>query len=91
MPYIAEEKRMMLEHALATLAAGIIVEDPKEQAGVLNYCITSLLNEVLKTNGLKYRNINELIGVLECAKLELYRRVASPYEDVKKDSNGDVY
>ena len=82
---------MAQSHALATLAAGIIVEDPKEQAGVLNYCITSLLNEVLKTNGLKYRNINELIGVLECAKLELYRRVASPYEDVKKDSNGDVY
>ena len=82
---------MMLEHALATLAAGVIVEDPKDQAGVLNYCITSLLNEVLKTNGLKYRNINELVGVLECAKLELYRRVASPYEDEKKDSNGDVY
>ena len=91
MPYIAEEKRIMLEHALATLAAGVIVEDPKDQAGVLNYCITSLLNEVLKTNGLKYRNINELIGVLECAKLVLYRRVASPYEDEKKDSNGDVY
>ena len=32
-----------------------------------------------------------LIGVLECAKLELYRRVAAPYEDDKIDENGDVY
>ncbi len=91
MPYIAQEKRMMLEHALATLAASVIVEEQKNQAGVLNYCISALFNEVLKTNGISYRNINELIGVLECAKLELYRRVASPYEDEKIQSNGDVF
>tara|TARA_Y100000817_G_scaffold111280_1_gene87125 strand:+ start:1333 stop:1617 length:285 start_codon:yes stop_codon:yes gene_type:complete len=91
MPYIAQEKRLMLNHALATLAAGVIVEEQKNQAGVLNYCISALLNEVLKTNGISYRNINELIGVLECAKLELYRRVASPYEDEKIQSNGDVF
>ena len=82
---------MLLEHPLASLAAGVIVEESKNQAGVLNYCISALLNEVLKTNGISYRNINELIGVLECAKLELYRRVASPYEDEKIHSNGDVY
>jgi hypothetical protein len=32
-----------------------------------------------------------MIGVLECAKLELYRRVAAPYEDAKCEDNGDVY
>ena len=41
--------------------------------------------------GTNYVKLNELIGVLECAKLELYRRVASPYEDEKVESNGDVY
>ena len=91
MPYISKDKRMLLEHPLASLAAGVIVEEPKNQAGVLNYCISALLNEVLKTNGISYRNINELIGVLECAKLELYRRIATPYEDEKIQSNGDVY
>ena len=91
MPYISQEKRMLLEHPLASLAAGVIVEEQKNQAGVLNYCISALLNEVLKTNGISYRNINEMIGILECAKLELYRRVASPYEDDKIQSNGDVY
>lgn len=82
---------MSLEHPLASLAAGVIVEESKNQTGVLNYCISALLNKVLKTNGVSYRNINDLIGVLECAKLELYRRVASPYEDEKIQSNGDVY
>ncbi len=32
-----------------------------------------------------------VIGVLECAKLELYARVVRPYEDVKAMLNGDVY
>ena len=40
---------------------------------------------------LYYEWINEVIGVLECAKLELYRRVAAPYEDDKRLQNGDVY
>ena len=38
----------------------------------------------------KYSKINAIIGILECIKLELYRRVAAPYEDVKAAENGDV-
>lgn len=34
--------------------------------------------------------INDCIGACEGAKLEFYRRVASPYEDVKIKQNGDV-
>jgi hypothetical protein len=30
---------------------------------------------------MRYHHINTAIGALECAKLELYRRVAAPYED----------
>ena len=33
---------------------------------------------------------NAMFGVLECVKLEFYRRLATPYEDVKCDENGDV-
>jgi len=28
---------------------------------------------------------------LECSKMELYRRIAAPYEDDKSRLNGDVY
>lgn len=60
-------------------------------AGRLNYGITVLCNDYLAETGLSYSTINEVIGALECAKLELYRRVAVPYEDNKLAINGDVY
>jgi len=59
--------------------------------GDLNFLITTLLDEYLSVHGLSYTNINNLVGVLDCVKLELYRRIAAPYEDQKLDINGDVY
>jgi hypothetical protein len=60
-------------------------------AGELNFQISMLVNTYLQNKGLSYSNINEAIGVLECAKLECYARVARPYEDEKILLNGDVY
>ena len=62
-----------------------------DEAGVLNYAITRICLNYIARKGLSYRNINEVIGVLECAKQEFYRRVAVPYEEKKKKENGDVY
>lgn len=60
--------------------------------GELNYKITQLLdNYIARHGGVKYQLINDVLGVLECAKLELYRRIAAPYEDKKIQENGDVY
>jgi hypothetical protein len=39
---------------------------------------------------LRYYHINKAVGVLECIKMEFYRRVAAPYEDTKIEQNGDV-
>lgn len=56
--------------------------------GDLNYAITRLcLAEVPET----YADYNALIGVLECAKQEFYRRAVATYEDEKLIENGDVY
>jgi len=38
-----------------------------------------------------YSDYNALVGVLECAKLEFYRRAVAAYEDKKIKENGDVY
>jgi hypothetical protein len=38
-----------------------------------------------------YQSINDVLGALEGAKLEFYRRIAAPYEDTKIQENGDVY
>jgi hypothetical protein len=80
MPYITCEARNEIDNGAMP-----------ETAGELNYMISSLLDEYLTENGRNYANINEVIGVLECAKLEIYRRVAAPYEDEKIDQNGDVF
>lgn len=62
-----------------------------ETPGELNYAITMICLEHIERKGISYTNINEVIGALECAKLELYRRIAAPYEDAKITQNGDVY
>ena len=80
MPYIINSAREQLDDG------GL-----PNSAGELNYMISSLIDEYLHEYGKNYTNINEVIGVLECAKLELYRRIAAPYEDEKIEKNGDVY
>ena len=89
MPYITKDSREVLDYAILELAARINHGDGF--AGKLNYAISKLFNYTLKDKGLNYANINEMIGALECIKLELYRRIASPYEDKKIELNGDVY
>ena len=79
MPYIRQVDRDFLRGS------------PPALAGELNYIITSICKEYLDVKGVSYNSINEVVGVLECAKLEFYRRIASPYEDTKIEENGDVY
>ena len=93
MPYIRQEKRNEIENELDQLIIKFLESEPEGgTAGRLNYLISSITGAVLNNDErISYARINELIGVLECAKLELYRRVASPYEDDKSRLNGDVY
>lgn len=85
MPYMTSEARSRLD-------AG----DAPRNAGELNYALTRLVDAYLtgraqEAGRVRYAHLNEAIGVLECAKLELYRRVAAPYEDEKQAESGDVY
>ena len=80
MPYITQAQRDLLD-------AGWLPDSP----GELNYVITRTLMEYVRHKGIRYSTINETVGVLECAKLEFYRRVAAGYEDMKIEENGDVY
>lgn len=58
--------------------------------GQLNYVITRLCLRYLGPSP-RYGDFNQVIGVLECAKQELYRRMVAPYETKKIAENGDVY
>lgn len=101
MPYITPEYREHYEPELDALIQKFMLSGDKEStscfAGHLNYVITSLITRVytdyLKKEGglnLNYSDHNEIIGLLECAKMEFYRRKTAPYEDKKIKENGDV-
>jgi len=84
MPYIKQEDRKKFDKKLEELS-NLINSD-----GELNYCITILINKLLNKRGKNYQNLNNLIGTLECAKLEFYRTIISPYENLKILENGDI-
>lgn len=89
MPYIAAPQRPELERKLASLIATV----PFLSTGALNYCITRIVQGYLngKATPPTYSDFNDAMGVLECVKMELYRRVVVEYEDKKRAENGDVY
>jgi hypothetical protein len=80
MPYIMKKLRPRVR------VGGI----PRD-VGELNFAITVLLNSYLLGQSLSYGTINDILGAVEGAKQEFYRRIAIPYEDLKIKQNGDVY
>ncbi len=80
MPYLTEiDKEILLDHMYP------------DKPGALNFLITTLALRYWMKSPRNYQAINDIIGALESAKLEFYRRLASPYENEKIQSNGDVY
>ena len=90
MPYIKKDDRLKVDAEIDALVDAILKQF-EEKSGVLNYAITRLLTSVLSLDvATRYANLNCAAGVLECVKLELYRRIAAKYEDTKVHENGDV-
>lgn len=84
MPYIKKYLRNLLDKHLPE--CGLI-----GSVGELNYFITKVILKYWGKEEPNYADYNEVVGVLEAIKLELYRRVISKYEDKKIKENGDVY
>lgn len=86
MPYIKQDlrrQRREIKHTGKT---------PKlDTAGELNYEITLLCLAYLDQKPESYETLNSVIGALESAKLEFYRRAIVPYERNAMHKNGDVY
>jgi hypothetical protein len=88
LPYITQDKRAYIHPEISELARKIKAMEGRE--GVMNYTISELINLVYGPD-LRYKDVNEIVGMLECAKQEFYRVVAGPYEQEKLESNGKVY
>jgi len=82
MPYISKTQREEItKHGV-----------PPSVPGELNFAISSLIDQYIDNiGGLSYVSLNTIIGVLECVKLEIYRRIGAPYEDEKLIENGEVF
>lgn len=88
MPYIPKSQRKSIDEMIDN----VVMENP----GELNYAITRLLLGYLldkknERGHTSYQDINDVLGALEGAKLEFYRRGAATYETKKIKENGDVY
>ncbi len=82
MPYISQKRREELSPNINTPTT----------AGELNFMLTNIIKKYLQDRGgIGYNTLNSIIGVLSCMQLELYRRLAAPYEDSKIIENGDVF
>lgn len=97
MPYIINEKRKQVDAQLGHLIDAVVEASENNVQvlpGILNYCITKMLKAtyfmVTRKTKLSYADHNSVVGVLECAKQEFYRRSTAPYEDEKIVENGDV-
>ena len=100
MPYISQNQREEIDGAINALVAQIVdlenckgdeTVDRRNLDGVLNYTVTRLLHGVLDIRSRpRYTKFNTALGVLEGIKLELYRRLVGPYENIKIEENGDV-
>ena len=84
MPYISSGDREGLDKILAKMT--------KLTAGELCYCIVRLLDHTFRFDARPgYSDLALVLGILESAKLEIYRRVVAPYEDEAIERNGDVF
>lgn len=93
MPYIPEVYRKRVDEHINNLVVAIndIQEgQPRIMDGVVNYCITKLLLGTIACH-LQYSNIVRAIGTCTAIIQEFYRRIAGPYEDKKRDMEGEVF
>ena len=86
MPYIDKETRkkfMFIESELENLNKYDVLT-----AGELQYLIAFAIKCMRPEC---YQHMNDIMGALAGAQMEFYRRQVAPYEDMKIESNGDVY
>lgn len=87
MPYIENDRR---EKKFNSLVECLISN--MEDVGDLDYCITKMCKLfIYKSGRIKFENMAKVAGTILFVILENYRRMTAPYEDKKKEINGDVY
>ena len=84
MLYIKKDSRKDIDRLVGQLIYAV------KSLGDVNYAITKFLHLIILRKKLCYDSLNSMIGVLECAKLELYRMVVAKYGNKKRMENGPI-
>lgn len=90
MPYITKKDKDKLGIGVDASRTLFQIGENCKTAGELNYTITNIIQGYLVENRKSYQTMNDIIGALEGAKIEFYRRIVENYEDKKIALNGDV-
>lgn len=90
MPYIPKDDREDYNNLISRVAALLCDVPADKRKGHANYIVTQILRKAWSGDKESYSNYNDILGVLEAAKLEFYRRFVAPYEDKAIDKNGDL-
>jgi len=95
MPYIRKDLREQIDERIEELAVAIVQHGGNNaRPGLMNYALTKLIKDVYRiyppTEAPRYHEWNEIVGFMECCKLELYRKGIAPYENEKEQENGPV-
>ncbi len=81
MPYVELKQRKRITNAAS----------PPETPGELNFAISYVCREYMRKKQKRYSTFNDIIGALECAKIEFYDRIVREYENRAIIRNGDIY
>jgi len=92
MPYISQDLRDSLLPEITKLAQAIRDKNMHSgREGQMNYAISELINQVYNPLTMRYSDMNDVVGMLECCKREFQRCVVDNYEARKSAENGRVY
>lgn len=89
MPYIKDSRRKEIDDVIDDLIDEIKT-NPGGMHGDLNYVIARTIDGCLGKD-LSYKNLQDMIGMLECCKMEIINRLVTPYEIRKCKDNGEVF
>jgi len=89
-PYIKKEKRPNFDEAINKLVALLksSTDSGQHDNGDVVYAIYRIIIDIYAYGNFEIKS--NALKVLESAKLEYYRKVMGPYENLKIAENGDV-
>lgn len=93
MPYISQKERARFDGAIDELLNELNNASEEELPGEFNYIVSQIIWQLCGHRGYgrrRYNRMNAILGVIEAAKLEFYRRIVEPYEDEKIEQKGDL-